>query len=296
MGKGGARMLVLDAHVHLYPAEVNADPAGWAARAGEPHWGLLSTRVRRNGQPVQGFPSVGDLLRSLDEAGVDGALLLGWYWETGEACRMQNRFFAEVARAHPDRIQFFGTIWPGWAREDLEEELDFLGAAGCRGLGELSPHTQGHLSRWPEIFSRAGELGWPVNLHVTDPASRSYPGRVETPLDDFVGWARAYPATKYILAHWGGGLGSAAALAGLPNVWFDTAASPLLYRPEEEEALLAVLPWERVLWGTDHPLNLYPQSGGGSYPLRLLTELGRRKGWRAEMSGENLRQLLGLRA
>src|SRR5258708_14383061 len=72
----------------------------------------------------------------------------------------------------------------------------------------------------------------PVNLHVTDPASRKYPGRIETPLEDFVRLAREFPASQFILAHWGGGLAWSPEAAALPNVWFDTAASPLLYGPE----------------------------------------------------------------
>ena len=59
-------------------------------------------------------------------------------------------------------------------------------------------------STWHEVLRLAGERKVPVNLHVTDPASRPYPGRVETPLADFARLARAWPQVSFVLAHWGG--------------------------------------------------------------------------------------------
>ena len=73
-------MQVIDSHVHLYPAELNAEPAAWAAARGEAHWAKLCTRRRKDGAAVQGFPDVGELLREMDRAGVERAVLLGWYW------------------------------------------------------------------------------------------------------------------------------------------------------------------------------------------------------------------------
>jgi predicted TIM-barrel fold metal-dependent hydrolase len=131
---------------------------------------------------------------------------------------------------------------------------------GFIGLGELSPHShQVPLSDpvWRKIITLAGELGMPVNLHVTDPSSKPYPGRVDTPLADFVSLARDFPRTKFILAHWGGGLAWADETAALPNVWYDTAASPLLYGPD----VWLKGPSGRVLFGSDYPLVLYPEVG-----------------------------------
>jgi len=30
--------MIIDAHVHLYPTEIDRDPAAWAAAQGEAHW------------------------------------------------------------------------------------------------------------------------------------------------------------------------------------------------------------------------------------------------------------------
>ncbi len=255
-------MRVIDAHVHLYPPEAGREPTAWAAARGEPHWAELCTRRRRDGRPVQTFPTVDELLRAMDADGVDRAVLLGWYWEQPATCVLQNTFYAECVRAHPDRLAAFATVQPAAGPAALAEVRRAVGE-GLVGLGELSPHSQ-HVAVddpvWGELLTLAGELNLPVNLHVTDPASRKFPGRVDTPLEDFVQLARAFPGTKFILAHWGGGPVYAEALKIFPNVHFDTAASPLMYEPGAAGQMLAALPAGRVLYGSDYPLVLYPKN------------------------------------
>lgn len=284
-------MPIIDAHVHLYPPEVNRSPAAWAAACGETHWAELCTRRRKSGQPVQGFPDVDQLLRAMDAAGVAQAVLLGWYWERPETCRMQNEFSAECVRAHPDRLAAFATLHPGAGEDAALGELGRARDTGLSGLGELSPHSQGYGIADPvfrAILRRAGEYNLPVNLHVTDPTSKSHPGRVETPLMDFIQLAREFPATNFILAHWGGGLAWADGVAP-PNVWFDTAASPLLYGPE---VWTKARP-DRILFGSDYPLILYPQTEAAPGISGLLDE-ARKSGATAAVLGGNTAGLLGL--
>jgi predicted TIM-barrel fold metal-dependent hydrolase len=284
---------IIDAHVHLYPPEVNPDPAAWAAAAGEAHWSQLCTRRRKDGRRVQTFPDVDELLRAMDEGGVTRAVLLGWYWEAPETCRMQNRFYAECVQVHPDRLSAFATIHPRAGHEQTWGEISLARDAGFIGLGELSPHAQGYEIDDPVFraaLELAGELKMPVNLHVTDPASRAYPGRIETPLADFVRLAREFPQTTFILAHWGGGLAWAPQAEALPNLWFDTAASPLLYGSDVWQKARP----ERVVFGSDYPLILYPQVESSAGFGGLVDE-AKRSGASAAVLGQNALQLLGLR-
>lgn len=260
-------MRIVDAHVHLYPPEANLAPAAWAEANGESHWATLCTRVRKGGRAVQSFPGVDELLRQMDAAGVERVVLQGWYWEKHDTCVRQNRFYAECIKAHADRLSAFATFHAGAGREAVTQEIRRSADAGFCGLGELSPHSQ-HIAIddpvWGETLVLAGELGLPVNLHVTEPQSKNYPGKVETPLVDFVHLAREFPRTKFILAHWGARLPLDPVLGAearaCTNLFYDTAASPLIYEPQIFREMIDAIGAERVLYGSDYPLNLYPKT------------------------------------
>ena len=281
---------IVDAHVHLYPPEVNRDPTAWATAHGEKHWAELCTRRRKDAKPVQAFPSIDQLLRDMDAAGVAQAVLLGWYWENHATCIVQNRFYADCIRAHPDRLAAFATVQPKAGAAAFEEAVRAMDD-GLTGFGEISPHSQ-HFGLddpvWRQILRLAAEWKVPVNLHVTDPASRKYPGRVETPLEDFLRLAREFPATTFILAHWGGGLAWTPGAIALSNVWFDTAASPLLYGRE----VWAKAKTGQVLFGSDYPLILYPQTETALAIGGLLSEARQGEATAATL-GSNALGLLG---
>ena len=68
--------------------------------------------------------------------------------------------------------------------------------------------------------------------------------------------ALTFPEVDLILAHWGGRLWRE--MSPLPsNVYLDTSASPLLYDPAIFSECVQACGADRVLWGTDYPLNLY---------------------------------------
>jgi predicted TIM-barrel fold metal-dependent hydrolase len=260
-------MRIIDAHVHLYPNEISHAPAAWAAAHGERHWAALCTRIRRDGRPVQAFPSVDALLRAMDAAGVERVVLQGWYWENFANCAAQNRFYDECVRTHPSRLAACATLHPHAGREATLAEIRRAADAGFAGLGELSPHSQGFSNEdatWRDALALAGDLKLPVNLHVTEPEGKNYPGKIATPLDDFVRLAEAHRATTLVLAHWGARLPLHAELGArvrkLENVFYDTAASPLIYSPPVIGEMIAALGPERVIFGSDFPLFLYPHA------------------------------------
>ncbi|MDR1281059.1 MAG: amidohydrolase family protein [Opitutaceae bacterium] len=261
-------MPIVDAHVHLYPDELNRDPAGWAVAHGETHWAMLATRRRRaSGEGVQEFPSLRTLLQAMDDAGVDRAVLQGWYWEHPETCAWQNRFYAQCVRQHPDRLEAFATFHPGAGEAAVLAELRRARDEGLAGLGELSPHSQDVPVTHPALVAAlglAGDRGWPVCVHVTDPLSRPYPGRIVTPREDVATLARGFPETRFLLAHWGGGF----QVRGYPNVWVDTAAAPLIYGSDAWLMSGRTCRPEQVVFGSD-------------FPLRLRTGRSAVEGWRA---------------
>jgi len=282
---------IIDSHVHLYPPEINRAPAAWAAAHAEPHWSLLCARTRKNGRPVQTFPDLATLLRAMDAAGVARAILQGWYWETPESCALQNAFYAECIRLHPDRLSACAAIHPRVGAARIRDEIHRAADTGFIGLGELSPHSQNIPVNDPALHAAialAGELNLAVNLHVTESGeagdkagsaagsaaggaagAKNYPGKIPTPLADFLAWAQAHPRTRFVLAHWGARLPldarHAAAARAAKNIFYDTAATPLTYGGGTGSALIwrempAAAGPDRILFGTDYPLILYPKT------------------------------------
>ena len=268
---------VIDSHVHLYPDEINRAPIAWAAAHGEEPWARMCARRRKDGQPVQGFPAVDELLLTMDRAGVERAVLLGWYWLRAENCALQNRFFADLVRRHPDRLSAFAAVQPAAGADQAVAELRRARVEGLCGIGELSPHAQGYAmdgAEFSAVLACAAEFNWPINLHVTDARGPIYPGRIETPREEFVRLARAYPDVTLVLAHWGGGepLGDATTVE-FERVFYDTAASPLLYDATMWRRFINKVGADRVWFGSDFPLNNYPASEAEPEMARMLAEV-----------------------
>lgn len=272
--------MIIDCHVHLYPDAAIADPAGWAAARGEARWAAMVGPRADGGASLQGWANEERLLRDMDAAGVDRAVLLGWYWENEATCAEQNRFFAEVVRRHPDRLEACATLHAAAGVDGVRAELARCRDEGLSGLGELCPPAQGFGYDDPALAAAlelAAQWRWPVNLHVTEPAGRAYPGRVETPFMELLALAGRHPAVRFVFAHLGGLLPffelNRAVAKPLANVWYDTAASPLLYRPEVFPLVAKAIGAERILYGSDYPLRLYPKTQGEPELARFLAEI-----------------------
>jgi len=251
---------IIDSHVHLYPTQINKDPVTWGGKNLEPLWVLLSTRKRKDGSPVQLFPNPKELLLAMDDAGIEHSILMGWYWETARACEIQNTFYKKCIKKYSDRFSAFGAVH--LKSKQLKASIIQLKEDGFIGLGELSPHAQGVNIKnkgFTELLNTAAELRMPVNFHVSDPDSNRYPGYVETPLEDFVFLIKRFPETTFILAHAGGLLPAKhPEIRSYKNVYYDTAALPLLYDSSLWPLYLKSIDSERILFGSDYPLRLYP--------------------------------------
>lgn len=123
-----------------------------------------------------------------------------------------------------------------------------------------------------EALELAADLRMPVNLHVTDADSGDYRAKSSRPPATSSGW-RISSHVTFILAHWGALLPMHDEEAeNLINVFYDTSASPLLYDATIWRRFLEIVPEERVLFGSDYPLNLYPKLDVEPSLLRLVEE------------------------
>ena len=250
--------MIIDAHLHLYPPEVFADPLACGTARREAWWTRCVAPPDR--RSLQGWASVDQLLRDMDAAGVEQGVLLGWYWENHDTCVQQNDWYAAWQAAHPDRLHAFATVNPT-AGDVAVAELTRRLEAGFRGLGELLPAVQGFTfadPTWAALLEVCAAHRVAVNLHVTDPALRAGAPLAPTPLDELVATGRRFPENRFVLAHWGGGLPWHELLPrvrkSLANCAYDAAASPLLYDPAVYGSVLGLVGPERLLFGTDYPL------------------------------------------
>ena len=286
---------VWDSHVHCYPKEVIADPVGWARKCGEPHWEHLVT------SGPQGWADPEELLSAMDRDGIEKVLLQGWYWENPETARRQNDWHAEWTARHPDRLMGCLVVHP--EMEDVEAVFKEAEEWGAVAVGECLPQVQNEAGwqhpAWTRILDRTSLLSWPLTLHVTEPVGHEYPGRVETCLMETIQVIEDHPRQKWILAHWGGGLPfysmNKRIRKALNRVWFDTAASPLLYDERVWKSLCGLIGPEKILFGSDFPLLVYPSAQGVPGWQLLLEELhncGLSQSDIASIASRNLSSLL----
>ena len=254
------------------------NPALWAASQSEVHWGRLVTPGKGRSS-LQGWADINDLLCEMDRAGIEQAVLQGWYWENQETCDFQNKYYASCLRAHPDRISAFATVCPVAGRAALEA-IRRAREDGFLGLGELCPQVQGGSLRdpkWVEAMTLAAECELVVLFHADEQVGRHHLGRVPTPAEDFQWILETCVDLRIILAHFGGGLIfhrlNRGAKMVFDRIWFDTAASPLIYDLAVYAAAISCAAGDRLLFGSDYPLITFPGRSGQPDLVTHLNEI-----------------------
>ena len=252
----------IDAHVHFTPPELAAKLDQFAEQ--EPYWGLLLNPPE--GKSIQGWASPERMIDDMDAAGIDKVVLVGEYFYHHDNCVARNTQALDLINRYPERVIALATIQPlagDKALAELERCLD----GGMVGVGELNPYAQGHRMDDP-LFLRLVEAcvtaDLPLNLHVSEEIGGYYLGKSTTPLRHYYELACEFPELKLILAHWGGGLFFYEIMPRvrkqLANVWYDTAASPLLYPTKRIFAqALSAVNHRKILYGSDYPLLIYPR-------------------------------------
>ena len=249
--------MILDFHTHVFPPFFRDDRAALF-----PHEPAFEALYR---SPEARLSGVTELLRSMDEEGVERSVIFGFPWEELEHYRKHNDYIIEAVQKYPERLTgfcSFSPLSPGGLKE-VERCLN----SGLSGVGELAVYGSGLSSEVTEALDEVAGLctrfDVPLLLHTNEPVGHQYPGKTSMTLNQIYSFLKANPSNRIILAHWGGGL----LFYGLmkrevrevfKNVWFDTAASPFLYSPEVYRIAGEIIGFEKVIFGSDYPL-LRPQ-------------------------------------
>ncbi|MHB1354629.1 MAG: amidohydrolase family protein [Anaerolineae bacterium] len=245
-------MTILDAHCHIFPPELIAQRQTLAAR--EPWFGHLYRNPRNR------MATAEDLVRSMERAQVDQAVIFGFAFADPGLCHVCNQYVLEVAHRWPGVLLPFAVVQPRAKREALRE-LVACCEAGALGLGELLPDGQGYaLDDWPilnPLFALMREPRRPIMCHLNEQLGHLYAGKGKQGPAAGYTLGSHYPANPVILSHWGGGLPFYELMPevrqALSNVYYDTAASLFLYDDEIYNSVLRWMP-DKVLWGSDYPL------------------------------------------
>lgn len=290
---------IVDCHTHMFPTDI---PARWDWYAAQDSCFAELTRETPQSRVREAWATPEEALRAADRAGVELIVMQGWYWRDMDLCRRHNDYMEGVVRAYPGRFAAYASINPVFG-EAAVREVERCRDMGFSGVGELGPGGNGYSLDHPgllAVLETAERLCLPVCFHVGEPVGHVYPGKDRTPIEGFYDIARRFPDLRLILAHMGGGLPFYELLPhvrqAFRNVWYDLAANPLLYDIRAVTAAVRLAGPERVLFGTDFPLTIYPRQCQGQDFSLFIQDIEEHAGlteaeWELVM-GANMRRLL----
>jgi len=213
------------------------------------------------------------MLAAMDRVGVARICVNGI---TFSEVREGNNRVAEFARRFPDRVVPFAALNP-YQGDMLDELKRCVGEMGVRGLkihsmvqGQHSPDLRRPAHDWEGVWRFCAEAKLPILAHgiVTD--------------DD----VRRHPDTVFVIAHGIGAPERAWRLRECANFHVDTAWTQ--NRTWSLGEVVAALGPERVLWGTDAPLDDFAQR------LGIVFDSGLPEPDQRKILGLNAARLLGL--
>ena len=275
-------MRIIDFHTHILSPELIADREALCER--EPWFSQLYAH------PKARLAGAEDLVSHMTHEGITASVAFGFPFQDIGLCRACNVYVLDAARRYPGAILPFAVTNP-CATGSVAEAQRAL-EAGALGIGELIPDGQGFALNDERTLAPLMELalshGAPLLLHVSEPVGHHYAGKGWQGPREAYALARAHPSNALVLAHWGGGLlfyeHMPEVKRACVNVYYDTAAGPLLYGKELYADALRWMP-RKILFGSDYPLLA---------ARRYLAAMGPdRSKWEGVLGG-NAARLLGL--
>lgn len=204
--------------------------------------------------------SVEDLLKEMDDSGVDRLILSSFYYKGDPV--MTNEEVAAIAKQHPDRFIPAGTVdimqKPMQVVAEVDRLVNELGMCCVRlepymygdGMTGLPPNDKHY---WP-VYMKCSELGVAVALQVghTGPLLPSECGR-PIYLDEV---ALAFPDLTLIGCHLGQPWHEEMMTLAWkhPNVYVETSARGPRQWPASFVEYTKSWGQDKVIWATDYPL------------------------------------------
>ncbi len=246
--------MVIDCHTHIFPPWVIAERAKYIGA--DPVFGDLYSA------PKARLANADDLIASMDHDGIDVSVAVNLGWRSTELCARTNDYVMESVARYPKRLAGFGMVDPN--SPDALKEIERCRQGGLKGIGEVrldaASIDAASIDGAPlaECLDAMADQGLVLLVHASEPVGHEYAGKGDTTPGRLYRLITRFPKLRVIAAHWGGGLPFYTLMrevrVALGNVYYDTAASPFLYRPEIYRRVIDLVGAERILLGSDFPL------------------------------------------
>ena len=279
--------MIIDFHTHIFPPRLIEERSAYSKRD--------DTLAALFTDPSAPMATAGELISAMDEAGVDAAVIMGVGWTDKDIAREANDYLLESAARYRGRLVPFCSVNPAWG-EDALIEIDRCDALGARGVGELHPDTQGFKlgdrSLMDPFLDCLKSRSMVLLTHSSEPVGHVYPGKGTVTPDVLMEFIERYPDVAIVCSHWGGGLPFYSLMPevkrALSNTYFDSAASPFLYRASIYSLVSKAARPGSILFGSDFPL-LRPER-----LMRHIRSADISEEEKAQILGGNAQRLLGL--
>ena len=245
--------MIIDFHTHLFPPNFTTNRRKYLDRD------LTFSSMYSNDRSAQA--TVEKLIANMNHVGIDKSVIMGIGWSDMQVAIESNNYIADVVAKFPDRLIGFCSVNPSWGRKAVSE-IERCVDRGIRGIGELHPDTQNlditDKVMMAPIMNAALSMKLPLLVHSSEPVGHIYPGKGNTTPDKLYKLASNFPDNVIVFAHWGGGLPFYSLMPevkrALGNVFYDMAASPLLYNSDVIREVVSLEGSNKILFGSDFPL------------------------------------------
>ena len=245
--------MIVDFHTHIFPPNVIEKRNEFVAED--------QTFAALYGDREAQLASAEDLLRSMDQSGIDVSVALGFAWRDEATVRAHNDYLLAAAAASEGRIVAFCSLPLAANSAAIDDEARRCLRLGAPGFGELRPDNLNFdlAGTDGEMLGRlASETGAILLFHASEPVGHAYPGKHGLELELLYQFILQNQNARIVAAHWGGGLPFYSLMpevsAALGNVSFDSAGTSLLYTPAIYAAVAELAGVGRIIFGSDFPL------------------------------------------
>lgn len=242
--------MIIDFHTHIFPDKISA---GREEYFSDPGFRLLYS----SGKSVISGPD--KLIEYMNTMGIGLSVAMNFPWESEKMCSNHNDFMAETVLRYKGRIEGFGMVAPG--SNSVAADVKRIKEAGLSGIGEIAFYSSMSDKSWiflDRIFENAADRELPVCIHVNEPLGHNYCGKYSTSFSRLYELIKNFPGLRIILSHWGGGILFYELMSEVQetftNVYYDTAASPYLYRDDIYRIASEICGPEKIIFGSDFPL------------------------------------------